>query len=77
MSFLHDTELADVMQDVGGMWRAKPSAVIDEVVAEVEHRGIKAMYFRSDLEVVRRLPQLEHVQPRTAATSLRSRGSGN
>lgn len=61
-SFLHDTELAEVVRAVGGMWRAKPSATIDEIVAEVERRGIKAMHFRGDVEAVRHLPQLEHVQ---------------
>jgi hypothetical protein len=50
------------MREVGGMWRAKPRATVDEIVAEVAHRGIKAMYFRGDVEVVPHLPQLEHVQ---------------
>lgn len=62
VSFLYDTELADVIRGVGGMWRPKPSAPVDEVVAEVTSRDIRAMCFRGDVEAVRRLPQLEHVQ---------------
>jgi hypothetical protein len=61
-SFLDDTELADVMHRAGGMWRATRDATVTEVVAEVERRGIRAMYFRSDVEAARHLPQLEHVQ---------------
>ena len=62
MGFLDDTELADVMRRAGGMWRATRDAAVDDVVAEVERRGIRAMYFRGDVEAARYLPHLEHVQ---------------